>query len=401
MNRIYPRLLLSACALLILGRFAAIAQSIQSATLRADIVTEASWITQQQANCPNTPVDGAIAESTPSNGIQIIDAYRGNFAALGLVAAGSAYSSNVERWANWYMSHINWPDNLGEYATIYYYDIDPVGCTETSTGTYDAQDSWAATYLTFIAAWAKANPGTNSSATLFIQNNAYQLDAIANAALAMVVPATGLTGAKVNDTAQYLMDNSEVVQGFNSYSWVAANVLQDQSKAAYWASAATGINSAINNALWQACGTGFYCAAAGDGPHTWVPCNSGPVDTNYKYFWDSGLAGEAQVWPALSGVTPDYASTVFADLNSSCPTWKTLGGLPTTSPGYTLLPDSGIALAAIIAEDSPAGAADASTWLSATQTQWMTAHPWPWTVFDAGNTIRVANLLNGGTDPIP
>ncbi|HEV2676975.1 MAG TPA: hypothetical protein VGV37_20775 [Aliidongia sp.] len=381
----------------------ALAQPVPSSFEDA-MATEAAWITgQAQASCPNS-ADGAIGQSAfPASGAQIVDAYRGNFAAIGLLAAGPAYYSNVERWATWYINHINWPDNLNQYATIYWYDVDANFCTEApSTVTkgltkpgYDAQDSWAATYLTLMAAWAKADP---VNATAFIDRWAYQLDAIANAAYAMRQPASGLTGAKVNWLAQYLMDNSEVVEGLNSYVWVATNVLRDPNKVNYWTPRAQGINTAIQTGLWQQCGAQTYCDAYGDTPLPWASCYPAqPTNGSYEYFWDNGLTGEAQVWPALSRVAPDNAVAAFQKLDQYCPTWKTEAGLPSTQSGYPLLTDSGIGLAAAIAGNT----GEATTWLSQAAARWMVDHPWPWTVFDAGNAIRTANLLNGGPDPVP
>jgi hypothetical protein len=388
---------------------AAIAQTTYANT----ITTEANWITKNaQATCSDPMIDGAIGQSAfPASGTQVVDAYRGNYAALGLLAAG--YYKNVERWATWYMNNINWPDNETpeQYATIYYYDVDANAnpCTKTPSTTsvnpnwtepgFDAQDSWAATYLTLIAAWANVDP---SDAKPFISTWNYQLDAIAHAAYAMLQP-SGLTGAKVNYTAQYVMDNSEVVQGLNSYVWIINNMLDPtdpntQDKQTYWTPKVAPINAAIQSNLWEKCGTGFYCDAYGDPPHTWVPCTTSQQpnpDTNYQYFWDTGLTGEAQVWPTFAGMIENNVSAVFQNLNANCSTWATHAGLPTSATGYSLLSDSGIGLAAAISGDT----SDAGVWLTKANTVWMTNHQWPWTVFDAGNAIRTANLLNGGPDP--
>ena len=387
-------------AVVLLSSFSGFSQS----SLGVAITTEANWITQQaQATCPNI-VDGAIGQfAFPATGTQIVDAYRGNFAALGLLAAGPAYYPNVERWAKWYIKHLNWPDNLNQAGTVYWYDVDPHACTEVRSTTskglttpgYDAQDSWAASYLTLIAAWAKVDP---DDADPFIVNRSHDLGAIANAAYSMLQPNSGLTGAKVNWTAQYLMDNSEVVQGLSGYIWIAANVLQDQNTVNQWTPRMQGINAAIQTNLWQQCGDGFYCDAYGDSSHTLVACSPMQTsDTDYEYFWDGGLAGEAQVWPAFAGLAQNQSTAVFHALNEYCPTWKTMAGLPTNASGYTLLPDSAIGLAAALIGDT----ADANEWMKNAEMQWISNPQWPWTVFEAGNAIRTANLLNGGTDPVP
>jgi hypothetical protein len=392
-------------ATVVLGSVAASAHSSLGATMK----TEADWITlQAQANCPNPVagnwVDGAIGQyAFPASGTQIVDAYRGNFAALGLLAAGPKYYPNVQRWANWYINNINWPDNLNQYATVYWYDVDPHACTEVASTTtkgisipgYDAEDSWAATYLTLIAAWAKVDP---TDADPFIQKWSNQLGFIAEAAYAMHQSQSGLTGAKVGWTTQYLMDNSEVVEGLNSYVWIAATVLQDQDTVNNWTPLVQGINASIQSNLWQQCGSGFYCDAYGDPAHSWVSCKvPSTLDNNYEYFWDGGLTGEAQVWPAFSGLAQNNWSTVLGALNTYCPTWKSAAGLPSSDQTYPLLPDSGIGLAAALVGDT----SDATVWIKSTESQWVANPLWPWTVFDAGNTIRAANLLNGGTDPVP
>jgi hypothetical protein len=352
-----------------------------------EMQTEANWITgNAQASCSNNPkIDGAIGQSAfPPSGTQIVDAYRGNYAALGLLAAGPAYYSNVERWATWYMNNVNWPD-----ATIYYYVVDPnpSQCSElpsTSTGdtqstpSFDAQDSWAATYLTLIAAWAQVDP---SDAQPFISNWSTQLDAIAGAAYAMLQP-SGLTGAKSDYTAQYLMDNSEVVQGLNSYVWIVNNMLPDTdptktTKQTYWTPKVAPINAAIQSKLWEQCGTKFYCDAYGDSEHSWVACSSStaqPKGSNYEYFWDTGLTGEAQVWPTFAGMIENNVSTVFSKLDKYCSTWATAAGLPSpsTAPEYPLISDSGIGLAAAISGD-----ANAAVWMNKANTNWMQNHQWP------------------------
>ena len=381
-------------------------------TYATDMATEASWIVNSaQANCPTSSADGAIAQSVlPSAPPSTIDPYRGNidsytanYAAIGLLAAGPTYYGNVTRWVKWYMNHLNWPDATGQYATVYYYDVsyDPNthSCTETAIQNYDAQDAWAATYLTLLAAWAKVDP---ADATPFIQTWAYQIDAIANAAVALLQP-SGLTGAKSTDTAQYLMDNSEVVQGLNAYAWLADNILGDQTLASYWSSRAADINAAIGSQLWGQCGPGFYCNAYGDGPGSWIAClpaQSG--NTNYEHFWDSGLTGMAQAWPTLAHVSPPNSSAnssaIFASLSAYCPSWVN-GTLPTPSsaPEYPQGSDSGIGLAAALAGST----ADAQLWYAAAKSVWTTNHTWPWTVQSSGDFIRTANLLSGGTDPVP
>ncbi len=386
-----------------------------------EMATEAAWITQKaQASCSNPMIDGAIAQSAfPSSGTQIVDAYRGNYAALGLLAAGSQYYPNVKRWATWYMNNVNWPDNLGQYATVYYYDVsanpNPDLCTETPSTTtvnpnwtkpgYDAQDSWAATYLTLMAAWASVDP----DATAFINNPTmiYLLDTIADTASSKMLQPSGLTGAKIGYTTQYLMDNSEVVQGLNSYIWIANHVLNDSAKATTWTNVLKPINAAIQSQLWGQCGTNLSCAAYGDPQHSWATCSTEiqSLGTDDEYLWDKGLAGEAQVWPTFAGMMLDNSnnnvSTIFTNLNKYCPSWKTAAELPTpsTAPEYLSIPDSGIGLAAAINLAATKYDYGAATWMNKANTQWMQNHQWPWTVFDAGNAIRTANILNGKSDP--
>ncbi len=103
-----------------------------------DMAPEANWIaTAQVTGCPGSTSDGAIAEVpfTPGDGaLQVVDPYRANYAAVGLLAAGSAYYPEVVRWVDWYFSHLNLPaDALGQSATIYYYLEDPANCTEEAT----------------------------------------------------------------------------------------------------------------------------------------------------------------------------------------------------------------------------------------------------------------------------
>ena len=404
------------------------------ASLASEAAAEASWIINSaQAHCSG-PARGAIAQAPFSYGAedtQLIDAYRANYAALGLLAASTlaghearaADLKAVKEWVEWYFRHLNWPDDAvptPQAGTVYYYRDRYTGtpgsaCTEEKVlqenaespmygrAYYDAEDSWAATFLSVLGAWAKVDP---LEAVAMLSSEApndypYLIEAIANAAIANIGTTPYLTGADPWYTAKYTMDNAEVVQGLNAYAWLAEAYLGKPAQAAYWHGVAANIEAAMGEYLWERCGTGIFCVADGDPAYNFTACEPAEVgSSSYERFWDEGLGGVVQAWPSFAGLQPSVAhgSETLALLTLGCPAWFSSGRLPTPSQAEPYAPDAGIALAA-----EHVGYTElASKWLGATESNWIaTGREWPWTVEEAGTLIRVAALLAGGQEVVP
>ncbi len=450
-----------------------------------DVAPEADWITTAQvAGCSGTPSDGAIAEVpfSPGDGaLQVVDPYRANYAAMGLLAAGSAYYPKVIRWVDWYFAHLNLSgDALGQSATIYYYLEDPANCTEEATtfgpavlsvstgpagartgptgggtsvaifgngfvpGTtvffggvpspsdsyltpelilatsppgagivdvtvqvpagpvsavapsdlygygisptgpfpqavaYDSQDSWAATFLTLLAAWVQADP---ADAVPFLRQPMIEAETQEVAAAAIGHMASNrLTQATAVYPAQYTEDNVEVVQGLGAFAWIQQSITL-QPTAPFWAAVASMVEGAVNSQLWGACGAGTYCVNAGDPPYAALP----PCYPD--------------IWPVVTGTSSaaQTATVVQAANNGVCPAWI---GSPLAATGSTAPMALASALVGQNGAAFPTGSLAAALWLSATESGTVAAgRPWPWTVEDAGFLIRTANLLSGGSDP--
>ena len=129
-----------------------------------DMTETSAWLATQQL-----PDGGILYTSTE------IKPYFANLAAIGWLEDRTKIPQ-VEAWMSWYIGHFNWPDRWGEYGTVYDYSVS--GATETSLGTFDSADSYAATFLSLAETlWNTGDPGAQS----FIKDTVgeYKLNVIA------------------------------------------------------------------------------------------------------------------------------------------------------------------------------------------------------------------------------
>lgn len=148
---------------------------------------------------------GAIA-MTPSH--TSINPYFANLAARALLH-DARHLAAVERYMDWYLAHIN-PDGT---ITDYFVRDDQ----EVSTGTADSTDSYAATFLSLVAAWIKAG-----GSPAWLAQNGPQLALVAGA-IEAVTDTDGLTWAKPGYPLKLLMDNAEVYQGWLDWADLLAS----------------------------------------------------------------------------------------------------------------------------------------------------------------------------------
>ncbi|HET8827051.1 MAG TPA: hypothetical protein VFM77_18040, partial [Terriglobales bacterium] len=82
-----------------------------SPSYQNDLIATATWVRNN-----SVAGDGAILYGSTQ-----INPYYSNLAAIGLTHDPASYGT-VQRWMQWYISHLNWPDKWGLYGTTYDYD---------------------------------------------------------------------------------------------------------------------------------------------------------------------------------------------------------------------------------------------------------------------------------------
>jgi hypothetical protein len=322
--------------------------------------------------------------------------YLANLAVPGLVAAGPHYYPMAKAYLGWYLRHVQWPDPFGVHGTVCDYRINVVTGVETyidgsgnptDTCYYDSSDGYAGTFLLAMKAYAKANPADSD----WVAAQGYLLESIAN-----VIEATrqsdGLTWAKPDWHAKYLMDNVESQQGLAAMSWLEQHAMHDVSKAKYWAGEAQVVADAIQAKLYLP-GVGMYandtdsaivCAAGGTCPD-W--------DTWYPNGQDNSTAA-GQAWPlwAKLGDTPQRKK-IQAQFVAHWPQWtSSCEPAPAATP-CTGTPWAVLAYTATVMGD-PTGAA---TYVTNARATWgANGRPWPWTVADSGWLALAEHALDQG-----
>lgn len=145
--------------------------------------------------------DGALRFSAVSDTVRVVP-YFGNIAAMGLLATGDArYHEPVRRWIEWYVRHQE------DDGTIY----DFVGTVQNykKSDHRDSTDSYAATFLQVLSRYVQAK-GLDALTPAMREGAGKAL-----AAIKLSLDHDGLTWAKPEYKAKYLMDNLEVCQGLN------------------------------------------------------------------------------------------------------------------------------------------------------------------------------------------
>jgi hypothetical protein len=347
------------------------------------VLDEGYWVSTAQLTC-NGDGSGAIAESTVLGpGKVSLHPYEANIGARAMVAAGPRYLPMVKHYIQWYLSHLNRPDQHGVYGTVYDYDYDPVTCVGTyqpdpRTGEapkYDSTDAYAGTFLSLVRHYAEANPADSSF--LRSQQTTTDLQRIADVIITTGRP-NGLTEATPSYPAQYLLDNVEAQRGLQDYVWVVANVLGDSAAAIRPAVQAAIIRYAIEIRLWQASRTpGMYGWAADQLSPSWV-----------NWYPDA----IAQLWPVWDLLGPSARqSAAWHQFVLRWPTW--VDSTPSYgSSGVGHDPNSYVAYAAARAGDRAA----LDDYLSRSEVNWIDrGRPPPWTVADSG--FRALAALAGAS----
>ncbi len=332
---------------------------------------EAYWISTAQIPDGCGPASGALAwYPYGSSGLAQIRPYVANIGAMGMLAAGPRYYPMVKAWIGWYIAHLNRSDYNGLAGTVYDYDDDPISCTETTASnaqgqnpSYDSTDAYAGTFLSLLKAYAQADP----SEAGYVQSQRGAIRVVADV-IAANLQSNGLTIARPDYQAQYLMDNVEAEQGLADYAWLSKAVLGDRANSRRYEALARTMRSGINHVLWVGSTTeGMYGWAADQLQPSWS-----------TWYVDS----VSQTWPIRAGLAnPQRRAALWASFNAAWPEWTSTANNPDGSPwcsvGYT---------AALMGDRS-----DADAFLAGSQTAWVDrGRPWPFTILDSANRALTA-----------
>ena len=229
----------------------------------------------------------------------------------------------VKKYLIWYMSKLNGitnPKTGGSEVAGSVYDYFAPG--ETTNGTYDSVDSYAALFLLLMKEFAELSPANNDWA----KGYATQLNLIGSALEKCVdnannsVPTVfspddndGLSIDSYVHGAKYTMDNSEVNVGFKAMIWLQTNVLGG-SQSAHFASLLAGNKNAIESQLWR--GTMY----------NWHDNGSvgAPISKWTTFYPDA----TCQLYPGLFGVIDPLsprANLLYSTFNYYYPAWS--GGI--------------------------------------------------------------------------
>ena len=332
--------------------------SNNSSLYQNNIAATAQWLRTN-----SVAGDGAILYGSSQ-----INPYYGNLAAIGLTRDPSSYAP-VQAWMQWYLNHLNWPDQWGLYGTVYDYDYS--NGTETSHNNADSTDSYAGTFLSL--AWAYYQTG-DANAQNYIKTLGYQLDVIGGI-LVQTQQSDGLTWAKPNYQIKYLMDNCEGYRGLRDLASIFQNALADATKAAYYNAVADhmlqGIQSMWMNNSW---------AVYKDGNGNLTVPNMG------KWYPDA----TSQVFPVLEGVIAagDSRSVqVYTNLNNAWPGWSSLSFNSQDPFPWVLVGD-----AAVLMGD----ARNVNTYIQSIDSKYVNnGFPWTWYSAEAGWFLRLNAYMLG------
>lgn len=288
---------------------------------------------------------GAIA-MTPDQAS--VNPYFGNLAAKALLRApGHLFA--VERYMNWYLAHLKPDGTIDDYRVK--------GGREVTTGDADSTDSYAATFLSLVAAWTDGggDPG-------WVVRNREKLERVAGA-VAAVTDRDGLTWAKPGYPQKLLMDNCEVYRGWQDWS----RLLNSQGE---------HLPALIALRRAERVQAGLSRFRQPDGLWGWAITLDGDLlRSDGGRFYPEGVA---QVFPLIWGVSDDRSG--YRALDTAHPRWRGLkaGDFPWVLPAY----------AAALSGDR-GGAREA---LAAVRERYGNLR-WPWFIAESAWVIETESLL--------
>ena len=334
--------------------------STPTATLsfQSDLTATAAWLRSN-----SVAGDGAILYGSSQ-----INPYYSNLAAIGLTHDPASYGT-IQRWMQWYISHLNASDVWGMSGTMYDYDYS--NGAETPRNTADSTDSYAATFLSLALAFYQTG---DPSAQNYVQSIAIQLDLIGGV-LIQTQQADGLTWSKPDYQIKYLMDNCEAYRGLRDLAVVFQTALGNPTKAAIYNAAADRMLQGING-MWM------------DGSWAVYKDNAGNLTAPNMAKWYADAT--SQVFPVLEGViapNDPRSVQVYANLNAAWPGWPSLSYNAQDSFPWILVGDA----AAIMGDTTRV-----NTFVQSIEAKYVTkGFPWPMYSAEGGWLMRLNAYMLG------
>lgn len=262
---------------------------------------------------------GAFKDNEASN--SRICGYFANISCRALLKKPTAENvAAVKKYMSWYMTKLNGATNpyTGKPeipGSVYDY----YAPGETTNGTYDSVDSYAATFLTL----AKELAELSAAEKAWVAGYASQLNLIGSAMEKCIdnlennVPTTfgpddndGLSVDSYVHGAKYTMDNAEVNEGLKSMVWLQNNVLGG-SQAGHFQKLLDANSAAIESQLWR--GTQYNWNDNG---------STGPSISKWTTFYADATC---QLYPGLFGVIEPLstrAKLLYSTFNAYYPAWS-------------------------------------------------------------------------------
>jgi hypothetical protein len=327
-------------------------------SFQSDLTATASWL-----RSTSVAGDGAILYGSSQ-----INPYYSNLAAIGLTHDAASYGT-IQRWMQWYISHLNASDVWGMSGTMYDYDYS--NGAETSRNTADSTDSYAATFLSLALAFYQTG---DPSAQNYVKSIAAQLDLIGGV-LIQTQQADGLTWSKPSYQIKYLMDNCEAYRGLRDLAVVFQTAVGDSAKSAIYNAAADRMLQGING-MWM------------NGSWAVYKDNAGNLAAPNMQKWYADAT--SQLFPVLEGViaaTDSRSVQVYANLNAAWPGWPSLSYNAQDSFPWILVGD-----AAAMMGDT----ARVNTFVQSIEAKYVSkGFPWPMYSAEAGWLMRLNAYMLG------
>lgn len=275
---------------------------------------------------------GAIKDTESS--ISKITPYFANFACLGLLKDPTDRNiAAVKKYMEWYISKLNGNTNPHtEKAEIEGSIYDYFGDSESTNGTYDSVDSYAATFLMLAVELAKISEEHKN----WVKQYADKLGLITHAMEACIdtdynkMPGImskddndGLSVASHVYDVKYLMDNCEVNQGLKAAIWLQDNGLMS-GKVGDLKALLNKNTSGIESELWRST------------TYNWHDNGSTSAISDWSVFYADATC---QLYPGLFEVIDpagERANRLYTDFNRYYPNWST-GEVYSGSYPWTLI----------------------------------------------------------------
>jgi hypothetical protein len=263
---------------------------------------EADWVLANQ-----TPV-GALASHWD---LARIDPYLGNFGALGLARAADV--TGDVRYADAAQAHLEWYVSAMDDSNMVY-DHQREGELYLPTTDLDSTDGYAGTFL--LAVSELSVPAGDTARAQALHEGVRR----AVASLAMTQQPDGMTWAKPDYKAKYLMDQAEAYSGLLGAVQVA-ELLGDEPLAAEARTRAERLRTGVEG-LWQ----------PGSGSYDWALHEDGTrVPSGGAFYPDAA----SQLWAVAFGLVPPERQRALVDASVNAhPDWVEPGSATTTSTMY-------------------------------------------------------------------